>query len=310
MNHPGKMPLCMYPSTIPCVDDEKAFLTHLAVELGLGQSRYLLRLRPPELLQMVNAQTSLPAINPATEIYNAQRFERVSVVVSDFQMPDMNGLQFCDRIQPRGIRKIIVSSKLPSQEALQAINEGQLRGFLNKKDEEVQSQLQKLIDRSVVEYFCEVSGTFQEAGDKAKSALQDPLFLRWFRTLCRQLQVQEHYTVDAAGTFLLVTHKREVMGLYVRTHSQLQQLARDAAGQGCPHAIVHSLEQAQCVLIPPDPAQQKLTQDLSWWRCVHPVSHIVLEGRERYYCAWGAGMFDVDNSKITSFYQYQEQHPD
>ena len=222
----------------------------------------------------------------------------------------MDGLKFCKRIQPQGIRKIIVSSKMPPQEALQAINGGMLRGFLNKKDKDLQSQLQKLIDLSLVEYFCELSGTFQEAGNKANSALKDPSFLHEFRTVCRKLQVQEHYTLDTAGTFLLITHKREVVGFSVRTRSQLQQLAQEAATQGCPHPIVHNLETAKCLLVPPDPAQQRLTTDLPWWRCVHPVSCTFSEGQERYYCTWGAGMFDVNNSHITSFYQYQEQHPD
>ncbi|MEM7589636.1 MAG: response regulator [Myxococcota bacterium] len=310
MDSPDKMPLCMYPSTIPCVDDEKAFLARLAVELELDRARYLLRLRPSVLLEMVNGQTSLPAINPATEIYNGKRFERIGVVVSDFQMPDMNGLQFCQRLQPKGTRKIIMSSKLPHQEALQAVNAGTLRGFLNKKDKNVRSQLQELIDRSLLEYFCEKTGTFQEAGDKANSALKAPAFLREFRNICRQLRVQEHYTIDAAGTFLLVTHKRDIVCFYVRTRSQLQQLAKEAAQQGCPHSIVYSFAQGDCVVIPPDPAQQQLTKDLPWERCVHPVSHTFHAGDERYYCTWSAGVFDVNNSQITSFYQYREQNPD
>ena len=310
MDNPDKMPLCMYPSAIPCVDDEKAFLARLAVELELDRAHYLLRLQPSTLLEMVNAQAGLPALNPATEIYNAKRFEQVGVVVSDFQMPDMNGLEFCQRIRPKGIRKIIVSSKLPSQEALQAINKGTLRGFLNKKDKAVQSQLQELIDRSLLEYFCEKTGTFQEAGDKANSALKSRTFLGEFRNICRQLRVQEHYTLDTAGTLLLVTHKRDIVCFYVRTRSQLKHLAQQAAKLGCPHSIVHSFERGECVVIPPNPAQQQLTKDLPWARCVHPVSHTFHVGDEGYYCTWSAGVFDVNNSRITSFYQYQEQNPD
>ena len=310
MDKTQMMPLYMFPTAVPCVDDEHSLLIDLAEELELHQARYLFRLKPEYVLRCVNEQTDLAAVAPATEIYNANRFERIGVVVSDFHMPQMNGLQFCQSMQPRGVRKIIVSNKLATQEALQALNAGILRGFIHKEDNDAHERLRQLVRCSLLEYFCEIAGTFQEAGEQANSALCDPAFLQWFRRFCRRFDVQEYYTLDAAGTFLLLTHGRNVLGLHVRTRSQLQQLAHKAAGLDCPHPIVHSFGRGESVVVPPDPAQQQLQKDLPWWHCLHAVSEVFVGGREHYYCTWSCGMFDVVPSKIMTCYQYQEKHPD
>ncbi|MEM7589855.1 MAG: response regulator [Myxococcota bacterium] len=310
MNNPSKMPCCYCPSTLLCVDDSQQDLCDIAVSLVLKNIRYRLQLKPKVMLDLINSQKSPWRPNPGKEIYNAKRFERVCVAVLDYDMPEMNGLQFCQRVSVPSIRRIIVSGNLPPADAAKALQGNWIRGHVPKGTADTMPALQTLVECSIAEHFCEESGTFQQAGEQAGSCLIDCQFIKWFHQMLDALRAEEYYLLDAAGTFLLGTMHREVYGLCVRTLPQLQQLAQQASDKGAPKYIVEGLKRGQCMVCPPDPCAQKLTEELAWERCVQPVRHVLTEGKQNYYCSWGAGLFDVDNSQITSFYQYQEQNPD
>ncbi|MEM7589549.1 MAG: response regulator [Myxococcota bacterium] len=310
MNNPSKMPCCYSPSTVLCIDDDKQDLCDMAVSLALKNVRYRLQLKPDVMLDLINSQKSPWRPDPGKEIYNANRFERVCVAVVDYNMPGLNGLEFCKKLHVPSIRRIIVSTDLPPAEATKALQGNWIRAHLSKGTADTMPALQTLIECSIAEHFCEESGTFQQAGEEAGSCLTDKYFIKWFRQMLDVLKAEEYYLLDAAGTFLLCTNRREVYGLCIRTLPQLQQLAQQASEKGAPKYIVEGLKRGQCMLCPPDPCAQQLTESLPWGRCVLPVRHVLTEGKQNYYCNWSAGLFDVDNSQITSFYQYQEQHPD
>ncbi|MEM7589268.1 MAG: response regulator [Myxococcota bacterium] len=305
MNTPQTMPCCLHPTTILCVDDEKECLEKTA--LNVNDDNVCLRFyrNPKEALQIVQEQKPLQISH---EIYNPQRFCRVSVLSTDYRMDGKNGLQLCSEIGKNSIRKIIVSQHLPVKKAVEAVNSGLLRGYVEKNDIDAMQQLQALLRQAVPEFFCQESGNFHDAGQRAGSALQDPAFLAWFLQLSRKHNIVEHYMLDEAGTFLLVDKNKQMLGLCVRSHEQLQQQANQADILGAPNYVVHNVSSCSHMLCSPHLNNQHLSKEMPWERILHPTSKEVIQGQQKYYICCRSDMFDIKTSDVLSFAQYREQN--
>ncbi|MEM7588723.1 MAG: response regulator, partial [Myxococcota bacterium] len=298
MKHADKIACCFFPTTVPFVDDEKEFLQRTAFTTQVDNAYSVFQLRPEEALKTVNVEHS--PIDPATEVYNDQRHQRVSVVVVDYQMPDLNGLQFCAQIGKRSVRRILVSAELPIEKAVVAINKGDLHGYIEKKKGDPFQQITDLMRQLPMEFFCEETGTFAQAGAKAQSALDERKFVQHFSQLQQELHIAEYYMLNPAGTFLLLGKNKEGYGLCVRSRAQLQELAKQAQAKGAPKYITMGLANAECLLCLPDPANQTLTESVAWDRCVYPISHYFVGRRGAYYMTCQPGMLDLTFSRIRS----------
>lgn len=307
MKHADKMPCCLCPSTIPFVDDNKKFLEQTACALEMENTYSSFRLKPVEALKTVNIEH--PPIDPATEVYNNQRHSRVSMVVVDYQMPGMNGLEFCEQVGQRSVRRILVSSHLPMQDAMEAINKGVLHGYIDKEEGDPHQQMMQMMAKLPMDFFCDETGTFAQAGAKAQSALDELPFIQYFLQLQQDLRIAEYYMLDAAGTFLLLGKNKEIYGLCARSRMQLQQLAQQAQAKGAPKYITAGLANAECLLCLPNPAKQTLSEDVPWDRCIYPIQQHFVGKRGAYYVACQSGMLDVTPSRIRSFYQYDQANP-
>lgn len=307
MNTPQTMPCCLCPSTILCVDDEKECLEKTA--LNIDNDKVCLRFyrHPEEALQIVQAQKP---IRPGHEIYNSQRFGRICVLCTDYRMgaDEMNGLQLCLKMGKNSIRKIIVSQRLPVKKAVEAVNSGLLRGYVEKNDTDAMQQLQALLRQAVPEFFCQKSGNFHDAGQRANSALQDPAFLVWFLQLLRKHNIVEHYMLDEAGTFVLLDNNKQAFGLCVRSDAQLQQQANQADVLGAPNYVVHNVSSGSHMLCPPDLHNQRLVKQMPWERLLYPTNQEIIQGKQKYYTCCHNNMFDIKTGDILSFAQYCEQN--
>jgi len=61
-----------------------------------------------------------------------QRFNRLSVVVVDYSMPGLNGLQFCEQIKDPQIGKVLLTGVADEKMAVEAFNAGIIDRFISK----------------------------------------------------------------------------------------------------------------------------------------------------------------------------------
>ena len=127
MQH-SSIPTCYFPSTTLFLDDSRDFLLNFVLQLDEGVA-YRIFDAPQRALDYIhnkNCELELlrnhnlhdhTAASPAAqqidlaaihaEVYNPHRFSEVSVVVVDYAMPGMNGLEFCRLIKNNNIKFII-----------------------------------------------------------------------------------------------------------------------------------------------------------------------------------------------------------
>ncbi len=122
-----------HPSTVVFLDDNHQFLNDLELRLP-GLMPYILHEDPSAALAEVNRCAAAPTLanrcfsrlenEPDTwrdstiefdvrlieeEVNSVERFHRTSLVVVDYAMPAMNGLEFCGRITDPYVKKLLLT---------------------------------------------------------------------------------------------------------------------------------------------------------------------------------------------------------
>lgn len=139
------------------------------------------------------------------EVYNPNRFEEISVVVVDYLMPEMNGLEFCRQIRKHGIKTILLTGRADERVAVQAFNEGLIDRFLFKNDAEIDRRLNRAIQELQEAYLREKFSCLIDAmSGQTLSYLADPQFSMYFAELMREQHCVEYYLLDQPHSFLLL----------------------------------------------------------------------------------------------------------
>ena len=67
------------------------------------------------------------------QIYNSERFAQISVVITDYAMPEMDGVDFLRQIKHSEIKRILLTGVADEKIAVKAFNWGTYRPFFPEK---------------------------------------------------------------------------------------------------------------------------------------------------------------------------------
>ena len=140
-----------HPTTVCFVDDNESFLNSLDLELPTDWA-YRTFVDPVEALAFLNETP--PRVPLAERCFSAdegnhsvihvdlnlieqeinycERFRRISVVIVDYSMPSINGLDFCAQLIDPHIRKVMLTGVADEKIAVQAFNAGLIHRFIPK----------------------------------------------------------------------------------------------------------------------------------------------------------------------------------
>lgn len=242
------LPVCKYPTRILFIDDDYDFLQNLALTLDDSSAHYLFYVNPLKALNFMR-ETYQPQsfpdkyIKPVEEtalehhcvdfnihdlhqeVYNPRRFEEISTVVIDYNMPGMTGVEFCKQIMNPDIQKIILTGVADEQVALDAFNKGIIDGYIRKQDPQSSKILNELIFRSQNRYFQLKSSFFLNIIAQTptiQSAMLDPVFNEHLQKIISEYKFSEFYLMEAIGSMLLLAPNGDTYGLLIRSIDEME----------------------------------------------------------------------------------------
>lgn len=239
------IPFCFHPTTTVVVDDDPSLAQWLSVQLeGLGPS--VLYTAPEQALEAFSRYkpdffTKRVASSYETfdishhdkrsleidltkihqEIHNAEHDQQIAVVIVDYAMPGMTGLEFCHKIRDLPVKKILLTGEADYTIAVGAFNDGLIDRFILKSDPD----LLTVIERSVFElqfaYFQDLSRLIFDSmvprDRKFTHCLSDShFFTSCFLGVLKRLSIKEFYLWDHAVNFLLKDAKGVVSWMMIR----------------------------------------------------------------------------------------------
>jgi len=307
------LPVYAHPTLTVLVDDSSSFLRSLSFQLDpvlptlafddtLAAQRWLSRERQPEHvpLQVNFYMQNLPAdqCNVAIDlerIYRIceqrQRFATPSVVVVDYSMPQMNGLEFCAAIAHLPCKKILFTGAADEKIAVHAFNRGLIDRYIQKSDPHALDQLEQQIRTLQHAYFDDREETLRELVLLHHyHFLADPVVAVLIDGLRTRLGIVEHYVFPNPSGILLIDGHGKASLLMIETAEGMfaqYEIARDS---DAPPALLEALLAKRILPCFHDPHGDSMYRpDIGdQWHRYCAAAQVCL-GRQTYYWA----LFDL-----------------
>jgi CheY-like chemotaxis protein len=290
MKH-SQIPPFFFPTTVIFVDDSTDYLQNLSLQLDSSLAFQLFD-SPIHALAALNGTNSRPTLverifsryhdtedmplshhvidvnldKVHREVYNEFRFEQISVAVVDYDMPSIDGLEFCMRIKNPAVKKVLLTGKADEKIAVHAFNQGIIDRFILKQDQQVINTLNQAIHELQRVYFTQTERMLADALAIGKHAfLRDTLFAQKFAEICEKLQVVEFYLCSEPDGMLMLDADGATTLLIVSNEEGLRSQYEIACEEGAPQELLDILKSNEVV-----PYFWKTggyyRQDLSAWR--------------------------------------------
>lgn len=318
-----------HPTTVVLVDDNLDFLSNLSLQLD-AHVAYRLFDSPEKALTHLNNNTrsrslrerffstidnnrfglaaepvlrlDLAAIQ--REVRNTQRFAETAVVIADYSMPQMSGIDFCKKIQNPYIKKILFTGVADENIAIRAFNEGIIDRFIRKSERDVYDDINTAITELQTAYIHATAHTVNEVLSLGnEDCLSDPEFVDFFQQLRAQHKFIEYYRATEPNGFLLVDAEGHTARLITLTDDDLDLQSKVARSRGAPQALLDSLDSGTTVpYFSPSADGFYHPECTSWSDNLHPSQ--ILESNKRYHWALVHGTGAPDGAEIASYLSY------
>ena len=301
----SKIPLCFYPTQIVFVDDNPEFLDALATTFS-KQFNIKTFNNTASALEYINeyqreadlvAQDEKPKLQGDSDTWvkqvlthkNVKRFDEmrvkeVSVLIVDYSMPDINGIEFCEKIKNPAIKKILLTGYATPADAINAFNDNVIHYYLKKNDLNMLQDLEAAINRLQHAYFNELSSSLKAAAiDSGTPFFADPQLASYFQETCKSLGVTEYYYLTNPSRFALHTRGNTNYSCVIYTEEDLAEHLQILQEEGAPSALCRAIESRQFVPLFKtadgyyEPGVENAINH------TYPATHV--PGRVDYYCA-------------------------
>lgn len=252
-----------FPTRIILIDDDPAFLQILSSNLS---KKFLVKTfnTPKEaLIYLKNTEAMLNAIRPNAlvdealdygERYlslskmnmlaeNTAKQEMVTIVISDYVMPGMNGVEFFESVSPSPIMKILLTGNADLDLALYAFNRGIVDKFLLKNSPKIISEVEESILACQHGFFCKQSYPVLNSLHVPEDSLlwTRELFDR-LRKVIQESAATSYYLIDNIGSYLLMNEFGEKIYFINMIERQFDEYLDVAINAGAPSDIIEKLK--------------------------------------------------------------------
>jgi CheY-like chemotaxis protein len=320
---------CYFPTTVILVDDDRDFSVEMAAGLDKNIAAYQAFTDPmaacKACTQLLTEQYQLDIELPIKQelfsvddtmgfninsiyqdIYNPNRFKEISVVVLDFSMPKLNGLELC-RFLPPQTKKILLTGESDHNLVLEAFNQRLIHYFISKTDNNLAKKINIALQKMQQEYFKEIMDSFFQIMPinlfSNVFCLTDPEFVAVFKELFAKHKLTEYYILDSKGNFLFLDYSGKTSWLAVANEKTMEDYYQLAIKNNVPEKVLKKIQSREMIpfFFSEDPNFS--IQSADWAAYMHKAKAI--KGKETYYYAYipHSDLYQV-NSQVYSFRTY------
>jgi len=315
-----------HPTTICLLDDNESFLQSLDLELPgnwacrtftdpLVALEFLSQPAPIAPLMdrcfSLHRQPGAPTLIQLDlnlleqEISQNHRFHRNSVVVVDYAMPSMNGLEFCAALKDPYIRKAMLTGVADEKLAVEAFNAGLIHRFIPKQVMDPVEVVRSLVTDLLHEYFDQYTARL-----KTNLALDPPGFLidsavaRYVERLMADHGLVEYYLVEEPSGLLMLKSDGEIWRVAILNDEEMAAQAELARTLHAPETVLNSLGAGNAVafLSGLSPGDYFGDEQFPWGEHLKPATTLVGSHGSWTISIWKNAPGDIDFDPATASY--------
>lgn len=240
----------LWPSTVVIIDDNKGFLKSLA-NCFIGENyNVILFSNPVKALDYINtmkhnnqyitsiSEDSFTKFSFTVDFFelnklmsDINRFKSLSLVISDFDMPEMTGEELFRNINCQNIQKMMLTGAMDLRHAL-AIKGNLINDYQEKSSLYFIDDLKTKINRLIENYFnklCVSMELFLAQNSNHLFNFND--FKIFFINLIIKMNIIEYYLLEYSGNYLLIDKNKKSYLLLCQTKEQMQAAINDFYGK-------------------------------------------------------------------------------
>lgn len=241
-------PIFKYPSTILLVDDDILFTKSLE-KYSDSKNKYKSFNDPQEALYFLKNYQSylknkIDFLRPCLEdedfenidrlpvdinleafekIRNySQKNEEISVIIVDYNMPSINGLDFLKQISHLSCKKILLTGEATHEEAVKSFNEGIIDKFIRKDSQDLLFVLNKTLAELTDKFFLEITANVHNHIEiQYKLPTSDPVYCEYLKNKFFEYSIEEYFLINKQGDFIGLQSNREAFYFIVHNDRTL-----------------------------------------------------------------------------------------
>ncbi|MCE3253716.1 MAG: hypothetical protein K0Q67_2736 [Cellvibrio sp.] len=301
----SKIPLCFYPTQIVFVDDNPEFLDALSIAFSKQfnvqsfsdtdsalnyineyqrEADLIANDEKPKPQGDSDAWVKRVLTHQNTKRFDEQRVKEVSVLVVDYSMPNMNGIEFCEKIKNLSIKKILLTGYATPADAISAFNNNIIHYYLKKNDENMLQDLEVAIHQLQHAYFTELSSSLKAGAiDSGTPFFADPQLADYFQQACEDLEVIEYYYLTNPSRFALRTRSGNNFSCVIYTEEDMAEHLQILQEEGAPETLYAAIESRKFVPLFQTADGFYEPGIANAMANIYPATHI--SGVVNYYCA-------------------------
>ena len=320
---------CFFPTTIVLVDDDLYFVESLKELLETINVTCKIFTNPTKALEYINDVSTSNKLDYSDlirdgeegtsdwtsillninglhrEIYSSDRFMRISVVISDYKMQEMSGVELCSSVFDTNIQRILLTGVADDTTGVEAFNDGYITRFVRKGSTSFESDFIENINRSIFQYFRPYTNyVTKHVSIVGSTHLSDYIFSDFFSKVYSSGNYVESYMLDAFGSYLLMDADGKANILSVMTENELSKLIEIGIASEEIDPVVLAQLQSRKYLIAFHDRLGTLPPIAEWAKHIYPATRI--DGYQTYYCALNVAEPDIDYKNVVSFNSYKK----
>jgi CheY-like chemotaxis protein len=314
-----ELSLFYYPTTTIYIDDNKDFLNSLTMKASSGsfktftdpheglvyiesvykQSDNFFRGEP--LSPNVDSAFNLviPQNRICQKLNTLNRFAEPSVIVVDFSMPHLNGLDLCAQISNPNAKKILLTGVANEKQAIHALNSDLVDFYIGKNEDDILARLSSIIATLNNRYFMDLNPLSNQEAAKHVPYIFDSEFADYFEQICENLEVVEYYYVTNPGGFLLIDKIGTIHRLIVLTEKEYHHSIEELKQKSLPAQCLDAIEKDHMMPFMQNADGIFEPEYLKDWRN-HVYAIETIPGNRNYFCS----LISTHSRCLTSYQEY------
>lgn len=261
----NSIPVCYFPTQKILLDDDSAFSDSLLLHLrGNNFSSYnspykalnYLREYQPTLTKsslihkdLVDSDSSAQSISinidKLKKLFLNPPHQDISVLLVDYHMPEMQGIDFLKQISHLPIKKALITGENDYKIAVDAFNEGIVDAYLRKNDPNFTQKIQNIVSALEWKYFVELSSLIYEISDFNFLTNEDVILT--FKKFINEHDINSFCLTNIQGNFIAQSSHKKQKHFILRDKMQLQELAKIAEEDGGSIETIENLKHGKVI---------------------------------------------------------------
>ena len=280
-----------HPTTVCFVDDNELFLKSL--ELALPEDcAHMTFPSGSSALEVINHTSNVTSladrcIEPAhlgqadvrlnlhvleQEIARKDRFRDISVVLVDYAMPGMTGLEFCQQVKNKDLQIVLLTGAANESTAVDAFNDGLIDRYIQKGDLDTWDKIGTIIEQLKQQYFLKNAASLFASRNESPIKFRNiPEFGDYFRKLLRSQSIVEYYLAANPMGYLMLRANGSLCRLVILSETERLLQILVAEKYSAPPAILHKMRSKKYICYFAEHPQDYVHEQYPWGEVLIPA---------------------------------------